>query len=252
MGWIIEEEGLYEAHEGHVAYIAPDGRHAEATTRAGLLIRRAEADRAARRARRAGRSPHDSELYDLVPWAELDGWQAACSCGWSGSRWDRAEMLGEGLDPEEAQLPDGRFVFDAAEADWLAHINPLRARGRVAAAAQALAAARRDLDLAVDQARRLDPPPSWAEIGRATGMTRQAARERWSTPNFPLDAQMLLSIQRPADFGAEFDGERVIATEERLRRRHARIDLAGVDAVTDVSAHATAWYESHVLSEHRR
>ncbi len=44
-----------------------------------------------------------------------------------------------------------------------------------------LATARRDLDLAVAEARMQHPPASWAEIGRATGMSRQAARERWAT-----------------------------------------------------------------------
>lgn len=229
MGWIIEEEGLY-AHEGYAAYVAPDGRLTGASNGVGILITRADADQAARRAWRAGRPPANSEMYDTVPWADLAGWQAACACGWTGTRWERTEVIvghvGAVVDEENSWLPDGRSVDEAAEAEWLAHVNPLRALGRVAEAAEALAAARRDLDRAVDEARRQDLPPSWAEIGRVTGMTRQAARERWSTPDRQLrlldeaaNVAPFLSIQRPADFGAEYDRERVIATEERLRGR---------------------------------
>ena len=223
MGWIIEEEGLYEAHEGYAAYVAPDGRLTGASNGVGILIDRADADQAARRAWRAGRPPANSEMYDTVPWADLAGWQAACSCGWTGTRWDRAGAIvghvGAVVDEENSWLPDGRSVYDATEAEWLEHVNPLRALGRVSEAAQALAAARRDLDLAVMDARTQEPPASWAEIGRAAGMTRQAARERWGSDADP----------RPAP--TEFDGELGMATEERLRRRDSARPARLIDEV---------------------
>jgi hypothetical protein len=61
------------------------------------------------------------------------------------------------------------------------HLNPLRSLGRIQAAAEALDTARRELDQAVADARQQNPPASWAAIGRAVGMSRQAARERWAT-----------------------------------------------------------------------
>ena len=223
MGWIIEEDGLYNAHEGYPAYMAPDGRHADATNGVGLLIRRADADQAARRAWRAGRSPADNELYDFVPWADLAGWQTACSCGWTGTRWDRADAIvgyeGAVVDEENSWLPDGRSVYETAEAEWLAHVNPLRALGRVSEAAQALATARRTLDLAVMDAREQEPPASWAEIGRAAGMTRQAARGRWGSDPDPRPA--------PTDFDAELG----LATEKRLRRRDSARPARRIDEV---------------------
>lgn len=86
----------------------------------------------------------------------------------------------QGADPDDAYLPDGRTVDDAALVAWQAHIATLETTGRVRVAAEVFAAARRDLDLAVAEARMQDPPASWAAIGRATGMSRQAARERWA------------------------------------------------------------------------
>ena len=225
MGWIIEEEGLDEDHEGYAAYVAPDGRRAAASNGLGILVRRDDADQAARRAWRAGHPPAQSEIEDLVPWAELAGWQAACACGWAGTRWDRAEtmpdrdVIGELEEAEEARLPDGRLVSEAAEAEWLEHVNPLRVLGRVSDATQALAAARRDLDLAVMEARAQEPPASWAEIGRAAGMTRQAARERWGSDHDP----------RPTP--TEFDAELGMATEERLRQRDSARPARLIDHV---------------------
>ena len=50
----------------------------------------------------------------------------------------------------------------------------------VATAAEAVSAARARLDGAVAMARH--GGANWADIGRATGMTRQSAQERWRTP----------------------------------------------------------------------
>lgn len=207
MGWTSEDP----EHEGYVAYIAPDDQLSSSSTDVGVLVRRPDADHATRWARRAGRSPRDRELYDLVPWDAIIGWQVACSCGWTGTRWDRSwtspsEPGRPGLDPDDARMPDGRTVDEMAEAAWLAHVQPREVLGRVSAAADALAAARRNLDFAVWEARLQEPPASWADIGRATGMTRQAAREHWGGDPGP----------RPIP--GEFDAARAVAIEHKLRR----------------------------------
>lgn len=184
MGWIPNDDALVGKHEGYAAYMAPDGRLSGTSSAAGFLIRRPDADAVAAKARRAGRTPTDEDIYDLVPWVELTGWRAACECGWTGPDWRRDQTIpGKygGEDAEDAYLPDGRTIDDAVRGAWKTHIAPLETFGRVRAAAEALSTARRDLDLAVAEARMQDPPASWAEIGRATSMSRQAARERWST-----------------------------------------------------------------------
>lgn len=183
MGWLPSDETLAD-HEGWAAYMAHDGRLSGSSTSDGFLVRRPSADAAAAKAWRAGRPPSEAETDDLIPWADLTGWKAACTCGWTGPSWRREQTLPgryEGQEPDDANLPDGRTVEDAALEAWQQHVEPLETVGRVHAAASVLAAARRDLDLAVVDARMQTPPASWAVIGRATGMTRQAARERWAS-----------------------------------------------------------------------
>ena len=184
MGWVPDDVDLQSAHEGWAAYMAPDGRLSGHSGSAGFYVRRPDADAVAAKAWREGRSPTSEEIDDLIPWAELAGWQAACSCTWTGPSWRRDQTLPgrhDDEEPDDAYLPDGRTVDDLALEAWRAHIEPLEAPGRVRAAAEAYAAARRNLDLAVAEARLQDPPASWAVIGRAASMSRQAARERWST-----------------------------------------------------------------------
>ena len=183
MGWIPNDDALVGEHEGYAAYVAPDGRLSGTSSADGFHVRRHDADAAIAKAWRDGRTPAEEAIDDLIPWADLAGWQAACACGWTGPTWRRDQTIpGKygGEDSEDAYLPDGRTVDDAARDAWQAHIAPLETAGRVRTAAEVFAAARRDLDLAVAEARMQEPPTSWAAIGRATGMSRQAARERWS------------------------------------------------------------------------
>ena len=184
MGWTPTDEALQGKHEGWAAYVAPDGRLSGGSSAAGFYARGPGAEAASAAAWRDGRPPTGAEIDDLIPLADLVGWQAACGCSWTGPSWRRDQTIAGrygGDDPDDAHLPDGRTVDDAALEAWQDHIAPLATLGRVRAAADLLAAARRDLDLAVMAARMHDPPASWAAIGRATGMSRQAANERWST-----------------------------------------------------------------------
>lgn len=184
MGWIPNDEALQGTHEGWAAYRAPDGRLSGTSSAAGFHIERSDADDATAKAWQEGRPPTDAETHDFIPWADLVGWQAACECSWTGPIWRRDQTIAGqygGDDPEDAYLPDGRTVDAAALEAWQAHVAPLETLGRVRAAAGVFVTARRDLDLAVVEARLQDPPASWAAIGRATGMSRQAAHERWST-----------------------------------------------------------------------
>lgn len=182
MGWVPHDEALAGVHEGWAAWVAPDGRLSGSSTAAGFLVARPDTATATTRQRVQPQTVEESQ--DLIPWADLVGWQAACACGWTGLSWRRAETIPgrhNGEDPDDAHLPDGHTVDTAALEAWQAHIEPLETLGQVRLATHAFAMARRDLDLAVAEARMQNPPASWAAIGRATGMSRQAARERWST-----------------------------------------------------------------------
>lgn len=187
MGWIIDD-GTDEAsrHEGQAGYLvtAPWGElvMSGSSTGAGVLVPRLTADAAVARAF-AGR---DDDPYQVVPWSEVAGWQAACDCGWRGPEWaidDVTLRLTENFDASDALLTGGGTVEDAALAAWREHVRPIQERaGRVEgieAAANRYWQARHDLDLAVDAARE-EPAISWADIGVAAGMTRQSAHERWS------------------------------------------------------------------------
>lgn len=179
MGWTDDE---VEGHEGYAAYLTRDGRTAGSSSGLGVLIRRLDAGQAAAAAWRQNRTPTNEDMYDLVPYADVVGWRNLCECGWQGTTWDRAAttVTGSFPDADSAYLPGGDSVDDAAYAEWQTHIQPLKRLAGVQAAAAAYAAARDELDRAVHAARASDPAASWADIGRATGMTRQSAHERWS------------------------------------------------------------------------
>lgn len=175
MGWLTAVPG----HEGHAAYLTPDGRTTGTSSSHGVHVRRPDADRRADAAWKQGRPPEDSELYDLVPWDEVTGWKVQCECGWAGSTWarDAVTLVDSVADPEGALLPDGSTVDEMALQEWEAHMAPLTAADTIREAAQQANDARRHLDDAVQAAR--SHGLSWADIGRAAGITRQSARERW-------------------------------------------------------------------------
>lgn len=62
--------------------------------------------------------------------------------------------------------------------EWRRHIAPWRSLEELEEATARHAAAVRALDDAARAAR--DTGALWADIGRATGMTRQSANERWA------------------------------------------------------------------------
>lgn len=64
-----------------------------------------------------------------------------------------------------------------AEADWQLHAVPLVAYDRLKSAATGVLYAEAKLDEADAEARRVGL--SWSEVGRATGMTRPSAHQRW-------------------------------------------------------------------------
>ena len=181
MGWTTEASG---EHEGWVSYVAPDGRTSGTSNGLGMLLSHPDRDQLVAAAWAANRTPTDEDMYELVPYADVVGWQVLCSGGWAGRRWakDEADVRdSKFLDAENAYLPDGRSVEAHGVDLWSEHVAPVSRLSAVERAAAVLVEARQALDEAVHQARAQEPAASWAEIGRAAGITRQSAHEKWGS-----------------------------------------------------------------------
>ncbi|OZM69888.1 hypothetical protein CFN78_28095 [Amycolatopsis antarctica] len=127
----------------------------------------------------------DIRREELVSSDEVIGWLLRCDCGWTGSRWTRV------TDPGDADADVGRihaplgeiaeppqWLEDRLHDEWKTdHIAPADTITRLTEAAGTAAASQRALDQAVHEARTTGA--SWATIGRAVGITRQSAHERW-------------------------------------------------------------------------
>ena len=123
------------------------------------------------------------EAEEWRPDAAVVGWVAGCTCGWRGTPWTRVPP--ELADPAARRLAITGPWADLEAADenrviteWRRHIAGWQALEDVEQAAARQAAAARALDEAVRAA--LAAGASWADIGRATGMTGRSATERWS------------------------------------------------------------------------
>lgn len=122
--------------------------------------------------------------------AEVIGWRGRCSCGWKGTTYTRVaspelEDRARRIAYTAAHSPfPPRWVENGVHAEWLAHVAPAEAVAGVAAAARDVAAAAERLDDAAIRARTAGA--SWAAIGAAAGITRQAAHLRWFNRTMPV------------------------------------------------------------------
>jgi len=169
MGWI--QDGAYD-HEGWVANVLDDGRTASGTTGGGVLLLEVTAvDRAA--GYQISSHPNGAESV-VIPWERVATWQARCECGWRGSSRRAAtnEEHGDRDCPGE--------IEDSFIREWQTHVAPY--------------VALTDLGHLIDQQRALDNDiegkvrlarhhgASWSDVGRAAGMTKQGAQQRWGGP----------------------------------------------------------------------
>lgn len=119
--------------------------------------------------------------FELVSESEATGWQGTCNCGWTGRQWQRVQGAGKTDltryrvkaavgSPSSAPLS----VEESILSEWQKHV---RAWGlQMAARSYERAAVR--LNETVKAAR--DSGLTWADIGTETGMSRQAAHQRWN------------------------------------------------------------------------
>jgi hypothetical protein len=165
-----------EGHEGWSVSIAPDGRLTGSSTGRGMLVDGITG--------RYERSSTDLD-YEVVPHREIIGWRGQCECGWQGELWKRVTSPEDAdLSQRKAYVPPEKSghapepVDDAISDEWLAHVAPIGTVSGVKAAAREYIQAGQRLDKAVGAAKAAGA--TWADIGGAVGITRQAAHERWA------------------------------------------------------------------------
>lgn len=172
MSWVSSNN----EHEGWAAEVAPDGRLSSSSSEAGMLVKGI-----------TGRYKPDKMRpdYEVVPDSEIIGWRGACGCGWRGQMWERVASPAA-ADPAHRRdyVAPHEFAYasneveDAIHDEWKAHIAPSEAVLGVEAAAREYAQAAHRLDKTVAAAKAAGA--SWADIGRAVGISRQSAHERWA------------------------------------------------------------------------
>lgn len=171
MGWLVEAEGLYEAHEGFVADVLVDGRVAGGTTGGGVIVHElTDADIAAKR---EVRRYDGSDYIDVVvPWDQVKTWRVTCTCGWTGTELPATTNTKYGWRDCPEEIEDRVFL-----PSWQAHMDPLIALGQLGGLAQRVHALERELGEKVLQARAAGA--SWSDVGRKVGLSKQGAQQRW-------------------------------------------------------------------------
>jgi hypothetical protein len=118
-------------------------------------------------------------------------WQAICTNAldggaicWRGPRWERVHTPEE-ADPDnnrgytkDGLAEDGDLVAENMYIDWEEHPLPVDILQKITETTTAIAELEQQRSDHVAHARLLSQ--SWEAIGRAAGMTRQSAHERWS------------------------------------------------------------------------
>lgn len=178
MGW-VDEDGK---HELYLAYGFADGSLSSTMGAGGFTIMDAPDG-----------SPLPADDWYTRPAADVTGWVVCCNHYNESGTKSTTERLAEWVrmgEPDEEDSSAGRFyapadaiLDDRSEVEelmldiWRQHLAPTNALSTIAAASEDLARATRALDQAVATGRAAGL--TWAEIGRATGIARQSAHERW-------------------------------------------------------------------------
>lgn len=183
MAW-ISEDGL---HEAYLAAEFRDGERSIGVSGAGVPDDQVvvEAD-------------HAAESYRTRPAGEVVGWRIACNCSaangsgqtvWTGSFFHRAPTKAlEDVEAGHLWAPADQVIDISGREDvesrvlelWQRdHLMTAQATETVRRAAAAAVRAAAELDQSVATARRFGM--SWDAIGRAAGMTKQSAHQRWSS-----------------------------------------------------------------------
>jgi hypothetical protein len=172
MGWTAE--GAPE-HEGWIASVLADGRIAAGSCAGGVLVGELIAEDLASE-REVHRYP-GGDVDVVVPWEQVTTWRLCCGCGWTGSERPAQNAPDEpgyrGCDAS----PDIEAAF---EAEWAAHVAPFTALEDL----QQLTAQLHELQARIEDTVRTarSAGASWAQLGRAAGVSKQGAQQRWGQP----------------------------------------------------------------------
>lgn len=186
MGWVTDD-GL---HEGFLVAMFADGQRAAGVTSGAIADDQVVVGREVEQ-------PDGTWAWPTRPAAEVTGWVLCCDCStrgrfgapdvWVGPVFTRVPSKAlEALADRRIFAADEDVPFVAERDDvekvsyelWRSeHTFNVDALGELESAAESLSQAKLRVEAAVVLARHSGA--SWAAIGRATGMTRQSAQERW-------------------------------------------------------------------------
>lgn len=153
-------------HEGWVTMTYADGKVSSGTsTSAGHYL-----DGYKYLPDEPGEMPGRIDPAYLRPYDQVTGWLPRCSCGWSGTEVPVAEDAGKWREPSDDQE-------DALMDEWRRHIAPFTRTARVRDLADRVAELSSDLAAAVREAK--GQGASWTDLGRALGVSKQAAQQRY-------------------------------------------------------------------------
>jgi hypothetical protein len=159
-------------HEGHVECVFADG-HSGSSYQGSYVFATQWPD---------GRSI-DYDDWEKRPEGEVVAWRAQCECGWRGDRWARADRPESVARRDHVLYADEALLSNDEEdlvlAEWRRHVEPHQRTKSVREAAEAVASANESLIEAVRTARTGEAPVPWEALGRAIGITRQSAHERF-------------------------------------------------------------------------
>lgn len=202
--------------------MVPDGRLSASSSGEGVLVQGV-----------TGRYRRDELMrdYEVVPDAEVVGWRGACTCGWQGVMWTRVGSASEeDLGRRRAYIPSSGFsdpsmaVEEAIEGEWRAHALPVTLVADVRVAAREYARAGERLTASVAAAK--VEGATWADIGAAAGISRQAAHERWKDSTVIARAKDEEATRSLEELIASLPPDRrpmpdVAAYDELLKRPHS-------------------------------
>ncbi len=188
-------------HEGFVVCVFLDGRLGGGSELAGIPVYGPDG---------MSRLDAQGQAVELRPAAAVVGWRVACHhapayvsddqlASWTGKHefWVGEKLWQRVYSPAEEGLEAGRIgvpldggtadvwieerddVLDLVVEEWERHVIPGQHERSIRRSLAAVMDATRMVDLEVAAARAAGM--SWADIGKAAGMSRQSAHERWAT-----------------------------------------------------------------------
>ena len=169
MGWI--RDGAYD-HEGWVANVLADGRVSASQTSGGVIVHELTGDDVVT-GREVRRYPSTDHLDVVIPWDQVATWRVTCQCGWTGSE---RPVLADATHGGARDCPESLEGSWAAP-EWDAHVAPFTALADL----EQLVGQLRDVETSIEDKVRLARTggASWTQVGRAAGLSKQGAQQRW-------------------------------------------------------------------------